>query len=245
MISGMGYLLDQKGIINRYLREEGGWDTHLNHCREYILRAIRRHNPSVVTILGSGWLLDVPLEEMTDHVELINLVDIYHPSQVRNRVKRLNGVNLIEEDLTGGVIDNIWRKVKAGLNDSDKIDMTKYKPLYEPGLVVSLNLLTQTDTLIVDYITKKTDLSHDHIRVLRRGIQSAHIDYLESVNSVLITDHLEEIYTDGVLTETNNLLFTDLPQGNQREDWIWDFDTSGLYYRCKKVIFKVAAIDLE
>src|SRR5210317_1415141 len=85
----MGYLADQQGIIDRYLRERGGWDSHLLKCREYILDKVNKLAISDITILGSGWLLDVPLEELSGLCNKITLIDIHHPRQVRKRAESL------------------------------------------------------------------------------------------------------------------------------------------------------------
>jgi len=75
----MGYYNYQRGLIYHHLDEEGSWNDHLRKCRSFILEAVERYKPPVVTILGSGWLLDLPLSEITAMATTINLVDIVHP----------------------------------------------------------------------------------------------------------------------------------------------------------------------
>ena len=128
VIKRMGYLSDQKGIINRYLRERGGWDSHLYRCRDYILRSVDQIKPDVISILGSGWLLDVPLEELADAGIMINLVDINHPPQVRRKASRFKNVSLIENDITGGLTDIIYQSVSANITNIADIKMPVYKP---------------------------------------------------------------------------------------------------------------------
>jgi len=101
-IRRMGFLRDQEGIMNRYLREKGNWDPHLNHSKEFILRCFRDDRIQTVAVLGSGWLLDVPLDEMAKRFSTIYLVDIRHPPQIRKKVEPMSRVRLIEADLTGG-----------------------------------------------------------------------------------------------------------------------------------------------
>ena len=46
------------------------------------MKALDYYKPLNVTVLGSGWLLDLPLAEMLEKTEMIYLVDIVHPPEV-------------------------------------------------------------------------------------------------------------------------------------------------------------------
>ena len=43
----------------------------------------------------------------------------------------------------------------------------------------------------------------------------------------------------------SDLVFGDLSFARKEEEWEWDFDNSGEYYRRKSVIFKVGAYDFK
>ncbi|MEE4115189.1 MAG: hypothetical protein V2I37_03420 [Marinilabiliaceae bacterium] len=242
ILKKMGYLADQQGIINRYLREAGGWDSHLLKCRDYILDKLNKYSPAVVTVLGSGWLLDVPLEELAEKCNTINLVDINHPPQVARKVKQYPGVNLIKDDITGGLIEHIW-KSGTEITDPSLVKVPVYSPSYDPGMVISLNVLTQTDTLISDYLGRKGHSDISSLRALRGEIQSAHLSFLLKHPSILITDYSELIFDKDALFAQNELLFVELPPGSETTEWEWDFDNSGEYYKRKRLLFKVMAID--
>lgn len=242
-VNKIGYKKDQQGIINRYLREMGQWDTHLYRCRKYILDSIKIYQPGIVTFMGSGWLLDIPLEEAAEICRTVNLVDIIHPSQVRHKVSGFKNVKLIEEDLTAGALEAIWQVYRNKL-DVKNIEIPAYSPGYEAGMVFSVNLLTQLDSLPVDFLAKNTDADKHSLRKIRQGIQRAHINYLKKNDSVLITDYIEYLKKEDRIEEENKLLFTTLPGGRRKEEWTWEFDNSGNYYTGKKVIFGVKAIDM-
>lgn len=244
VVKRLGYLTDQKGIINRYLREGGAWDTHLLRSKEYIKRAVGHYKPEVVTILGSGWLLDVPLEELVETVNTINLVDINHPRQIRARVEKMGNVNLITSDVTGGLMDVIWQKRKRSTLNLDEISIPIYNPEYNTGLIISLNLLTQLDMLLFEFLTEKVGLNPDECLNFRKRVQERHIEFLKSRESILITEVKESVYKDKVLISNSNLLFTKFPAGTNIEKWEWIFDTRGLYYSGKKVVFNVKAIEI-
>ena len=54
----------------------------------------------VALVLGSGGLLDVPLEELSRRFGEVWLVDMVHPWRARLWARRLGNVRLIEHDIT-------------------------------------------------------------------------------------------------------------------------------------------------
>ena len=97
----MGFLKDQEGIITRYINEEGNWEAHLRHTKGFITDVVKKYKPESVSILGSGWLLDVPIEFLAANCKSICLYDIRHPAQIRHRLRRFKNVVFVECDLTG------------------------------------------------------------------------------------------------------------------------------------------------
>lgn len=245
ILKKMGYLADQEGIISRYLREQGGWDSHLLRCRKYITDRVKELEIKEITILGSGWLLDVPLEELAEFCSRITLIDINHPRQIRRKVKQLKNVRLLEDDITGGLVNNIWQICRARPDSLDSIEIPLYSFDFDPGTLISLNILTQTDTLLNDYLLKKTNIDPIEHRRFRKRVQESHLNLLKSCSHILITDFEEKIIDidTGSVLETRPLLFTSLPEGKNKEEWQWVFDSSGEYYRRKRVSFKVMAIE--
>ncbi len=239
----LGYKANQQGIINRYLREMGQWDSHLWRCRKYILDSIALYKPDTITFLGSGWLLDIPLEEAAERCRKVRLVDVMHPPQVRHKVSKINNVELYRQDISGGALAEIWDAYRKDAGISS-MEMPAYDPGFDAGLVFSVNILTQLDSLIVDYLVRKTGMNYKDLRPLRKNMQRAHIRYLETVDSVLITDYVEYLKRGDDIVADNKLVFCSLPKGRRVEEWIWEFDNSGNYYSGKRVIFGVKAIDL-
>ena len=239
----IGYIADQQGIINRYLREQGGWDSHLMKTRDFIVEGVRAAKPDIVTLLGSGWLLDVPLEEVASLCEHVNLVDINHPAQVRRKAGLIKNVSLIEDDITGGVARLLHGAIRKNLSAA-AIQIPQYNPDYERGLVVSANLLTQLDMIPADYLAARSDSSREELRQFRKRIQEAHIDFLREQTSLLVSDVQEEVWREDEKVEDNDLLFTQFPAGEMERQWIWDFDTGGSYYRRSRVLFKVRTVML-
>ncbi len=112
MLTRMGYYNYQKGLLIHHVNQEGGWENHLEHCRGLIIRALDMYNPEKVTVLGSGWLLDLPLAEMLERTGKVCLIDIIHPPDVTSQVHRYKNVELIEQDITGGLIEEVWQTTR-------------------------------------------------------------------------------------------------------------------------------------
>jgi hypothetical protein len=247
ILNRMGYYDYQNGLIYRHLNQEGRWDSHLQNCRSFILKAVYQFRPDTVTVLGSGWLLDLPLAEIVEMNISIRLVDIVHPPEVRQQVAQFSGIELCEEDVTGGLISEVWKK--AGnrflfnkLKSISSISVPDYNPSRDPGMVVSLNILTQLESLPLSFLEKHTTLQKEELLGFRKTIQEKHLVFLEKHPSVLITD-ISEVVTEksGLVSTVPNLL-VDLPDGKYCEEWIWDFDLTGTDYYNRKSILKMKAV---
>jgi len=246
----MGYYNYQEGLIYRHLNQEEGWNSHLGNSRNFILRALDIVKPSVVTVLGSGWLLDFPLKEIAEQGMEINLVDIVHPPEVKRQASEIKNVTLREEDVTGGLINEVW--AKAGhrsffnkLRSLADIRIAEYNPQYETGMVISLDILTQLETLPVKLLRKKAIVDEESYLRFRRNIQQNHIRFLRQHRSVLISD-ISEVITgsSGKIDEKVSVL-AEIPDTGYKEEWTWDFDLRGSDYYRKKSVFRVMAILLD
>ncbi len=243
----MGYYNYQQGLIYRHLNQDEGWKSHEENCRQFILQAIDFRKPDKITVLGSGWLLEVPVAEMAERVKTIILTDIVHPPEVISQTSGLNNISLSGEDITGGLIEEVWKK--AGnrtflnkLNSLDTIFIPEYKPAEDPGLVISVNILTQLEALPEKLLRKKSRASEEEYLNFRREIQLKHLLFIEKYKGILISD-IAEILTDrsGKTTEKETALVK-LPEGKVKEEWIWNFDLMRTDYVQKKSVFRVFAI---
>ena len=157
----LDYYNYQHGFIVRHLNQGSGWDNHLENCRRFIIRSMEVHKPEKITVLGSGWLLELPLAEMREKVDKICLVDVVHPPEVIRQVSKIPDVELITEDISGGLIDEIWRKTSRlpffrKPESLKEIVIPEYNPDFDPGMVISLNILSQLEVLPIKYINRKS-----------------------------------------------------------------------------------------
>ena len=243
----MGYSNYQNGLIYRHLNQEDGWDSHLDNCRTFILKALDFHKPDKVTVLGSGWLLELPIAEMITRTSKICLIDVVHPPEVISQTASIKNVELMELDVTGGLIGEVWEKtgrysIFNKLHSVDSIIIPEFLPDFEPGMVVSLNILTQLESLPIDYIKKRSKIGEEEFSKFRSEVQKRHVDFLRKHRSVLISD-IEEVITNksGSVT-TIPTLATELPAGQISEEWIWNFDQTGADFNNSKSILKVVAL---
>jgi hypothetical protein len=246
----LGYYDYQQGLIYRHLGQNDGWNSHLANCRNYILETVGKIKPGKVTVLGSGWLLDLPLKELLEAGINVSLVDIVHPPEAYDQTASLEGVELIEDDATGGVVQEVWEK--AGklpfyrkLSSLDDIVVPVYEPKGDPGLVISLNILSQLDVLPVEFLKKRSKAGEEEILRFRKTIQENHLRFLSRYNSILITD-ISEIFTDSAnKTAEVPTVLASLPSAGNREEWTWDFDLRKSDYYEKSSVMKVVAITLS
>ncbi len=247
MLSRMGYYNYQSGLIYHHINQEGGWENHQEHCRSIIIKALELFKPEKVTVLGSGWLLDLPLAELIERTQKVYLVDIVHPPDVITQVERFENVELIEQDVTGGLIEEVWQKGRNfglfnKMRSLENINVPEFKPDFDTGMIISLNILTQLESLIVDFIKKRSKIEEENLNRFRAEIQKKHIDFLMRNRSVLISDYAEVITSRVGDIKTIPTLFTDLPVCRFREKWTWNFDQTGSDFYNSISQFKMVAL---
>jgi hypothetical protein len=243
----MGYYNYQNGLIYRHLNQGEGWNSHLEHCRSFILKALDLYNPLRVTVLGSGWLLELPVAEMIERNIELDLIDIVHPPEVRRQTESYKNVKLIEADLSGGLIEEVWKQAHNHiffnkLKSINSIIIPEYMPDGDPGMLISLNILTQLESLLLSFLRKRSRAPEEDLMRFRTEIQKKHIDFLVKHNSILITDYAEVFTSRSGVVSTVPTLVTELPGGKVREEWVWDFDQAGSDYYNRRSLLKVVAM---
>ena len=248
MVRKMKFISDQEGIMNRYLREKKNWEAHLESTKQFILESFREKSIKSVAVLGSGWLLDLPLKELSEKFKKVVLIDVYHPAQVQKRAEKYKNVTLFETDITGGGINFCWelRKKKGEHFESHVLkDFKPKKPELpiKPDAFISLNILNQLDILLVDFLKKKngrfTELEYD---AFRRHIQQFHLDWILRKPTCLITDIVEINECPGGLSE-KKLIRVPFLKPQRSQEWNWDFDLSGMYHEGCNTRMEVKAFE--
>lgn len=246
----MKYISDQQGIFERYLEEHEGWKQHLEKTRAFILDCIRKYTPGTVVIMGSGWLLDVPLKEMIGICERIYLADIWHPRQIQAMVEKYTNCSLVYTDLTGGAVNQVYNLVKSYREKGIREPLSSIRYI-KPDLpdsdsyMISLNILNQLDIILMDYVKRFIKYPDDEIRDFRKKIQENHLALLKPGRSCLIADR-EEIVSDSKnqVVAIKKPIYAELPDGKISMEWKWTFDQGGAFNKGNKTEFNVIAIEM-
>lgn len=102
----MGYGREMVALEARHGRCREAWRPHLDASRRLIGRAAASApRTGRAVVLGSGPLLDIPLEDLAARFDRVELVDIVHPRSTRRRVRKLANVDLVEADVSGAAFD--------------------------------------------------------------------------------------------------------------------------------------------
>lgn len=240
----VGYVKDQMGIQNRYVREQQQWQSHLENTKQYILDFVENMpKRSSIAVLGSGWLLDVPIEKLAEQFETVYLYDIVHPEQIVVRMSHFPNVRLQTCDLTGGAVllaerAESFQDFLDGLQTLKvEVDFSQY------DAVVSVNLLNQLDILLCDFLSKKFSVKESDLKQVRKFVQQLHVNGLPAGKSCLITDVQEQnLSLQKGNTEYKDLIYCELPQSNSCREWVWKFDTNQMYHKGMHTFLKVHAM---
>lgn len=239
-----GFNKDREGIITRYIQEEQNWQSHIDRTKSFILDTAETKKKDLCIVLGSGWLLDIPILELSEMFNEVQLFDISHPAQILHKYRTYDNIKFVDSDITGALSLILKRNYHSKhLSEISKIiDSMPYDT--KADYVISANILSQLSFFPDDYLKKKDFDDDEEIKEFIKTIEQNHIDNLPKNNSCLISDYYQYIYdnNDNLLFEENRLLI-ELPKKIHKE-WIWDFDLSGNYKPNKKVRFKVAALQV-
>lgn len=245
----MRFIADQDGIMNRYLREKDHWTSHLDNTKQFILSSFEETTPETVMVLGSGWLLDLPLEEMTKRYKKIYLADVRHPAQVLRKIEKMKNVVPLEFDISGGGIGFCWDLRKQKDDHYKKYILDEFKPQLpeipkNPDAFISLNILNQLDILLIEFLkNKNARIIETEILRFRKKIQKFHLDWITTRPGCLIADIAEMNYKPGEETTEDKLVHVALPKAKRTEEWTWDFDMSKMYRPGFETRLKVKALE--
>lgn len=241
----LGYIQDQRGILRRYRREKSAWHNHLEHTKAYIKKQCFGKHFRSMAVLGSGYLLDLPIDELLNCCDHIYLYDVNHPSKIRSKFKDNSKINFVRKDITG-----LTDFVHSVLNSDNVTDIFE-RPIPEWNIdnhdgIISLNILNQLDIILLDYIRERIHCTKELEDKLREKIQSDHIASFGDIYSILVAD-TQEVRTDTATNQSTikSNLYTELDKHGStfdQESWDWFFDNSGRYIENSTVKFRVNAV---
>jgi len=183
-LSEMGHVRELWGIRQRWREWHGHWSPHCERTKDVIRQAValcpRRRRAAV---LGSGWLNDVPIEELSSAFEEVILVDLLHPFSIRWLARRWRNVHLVEADVAE-VSLGAWQAVEKPGTPLPSSRPTLFLDDAGLDLTVSCNLLSQLPCMPAWYLRKHR---HDEAAVAAfcRQAVEAHLAYLRRLPGVV------------------------------------------------------------
>jgi len=226
----MEYLYQAIALRGRYRRRRAGWQPHLDKTKEFILAAaVKCRKQDKVMVLGSGLLLDVPIEALAEMFREVVLVDVVHLPEVHKRIKQYKNVRTLQGDITN-VAEKLYWNVQQGQNELPLSEPSIPEADPNTSLVISLNILSQLSTIPQDYVRKKLP-EHDEetIAAWCDQIHEAHYQALRALSSevCLIADH-EYVYKNkerNVIEQGSTVGRVILPEPDA--SWWWEIAPLG------------------
>jgi hypothetical protein len=209
------HLPEAIGLWARGRRRYRAWVPHLSNCLAVLDTTIDDiGSRRTVAVLGSGLLLDIPLESLARNFERVLLIDQAHLATTERRLRRYPNIERVWRDLAP--IDD--ETPLAFLADIDGLDW-----------VISANLLSQI---------AGTAPTGDERRTVDRHL--AGLDAL-SCPVTLITDIDYRIFdpAGALLADVDLLYGRSLPDADSR--WLWEVAPFGEEARDRRRVHTVVA----
>jgi hypothetical protein len=246
----IGYLRESIGIASRYRRASKEWEQHRSQCHQWICECVEQcRTPRKVLVLGSGWLIDIPIQTLLQTFKEVQLLDIVHPPVVR-KLARDPSVKLMTWDLSG-IVEAIDGSLRSGRDATDHVlHATKDLPMecWDADLIISANVFSQLPRLPLNYWKRKSGkISDAQVASIARGILNHHYRFLTQYagNVCFITDTAAvTLDRKGEVVHREDLLYGfELPVA--RREWTWDLAPYGEIEDDRRTFHQVVAFNQE
>lgn len=219
-----GYIYQNVSLKFRARRCARAWQGHVDESHRFIREHLEKVNPRTIMIIGSGILMEIPINDLLAKAEKIYLVDLVHSPTVRKLAKKNPKVELIERD-----ISSLLGLLKKGTGPF-QLKQIPWKQLPSWDLpkvdwVISANLLSQIPLMISEVLPMTTE-TYDKFA---RSVRDQHIERLfEQAPKVLLFADFETRYTDHdgsrIKTESYEVNLKSLKFDRE---WLWEIAPYG------------------
>ena len=237
----LGFARDLAAYKARWERNASAWQPHLLASRECALEAASRtQDRGLALVLGSGWCLDVPLEELSGQFETVVLADAAHPLEVRRRAERLGNVRLVGCDLTG-CLGAVAACARTGRGQAVRPNFPDLPLEGGPGLTVSANTLSFLPLIPMERLWRTSKFDDAELEALARAMVESHLAWLDTLPGVrcLIADRAW-LAMDGQDTLVSDPLHGVTPPPPDRR-WEWRYAPSPEAHPVRDVVHSVGA----
>jgi hypothetical protein len=219
-----GYAYQNVSLKFRARRCAKAWQSHVDHCHGLIRAQLQEVKPQSVLILGSGILLEIPVEDLLKSCEKIYLVDLVHAPEVRKLARRHPQLELIEKDLSA--LLGLLKKGQAPFQPQSLPWGTLSSwDLPAVDWVISANLLSQLPLMISEALPMSAEVYKD----FARRVRDQHVErLLKQGRRALLFADFETRYVDRsqnrIKTETYAVNLQSL---KFMEEWTWEISPYG------------------
>ena len=225
----LGYLKEAIAIRARQGRLGAAWEPHLENSKEVIREAMERcDRRRTALVLGSGLLLDIPLDSLAGTFETVRLVDVVHLRPARRQASAYPNVVLETQDVSGMAAD-FQQRYREGWRGHPVPAPTAFLDDSQIDLLVSANLMAQLPIFPAAMLVRRGALDGDAFDRFCRAVMQAHLDYLRSFDApaCLITEtRREALDRAGNSVQAHDALYgIRLPKGGR--EWDWDLAPLG------------------
>lgn len=204
--SGLLYASIALGARGR--RCAGAWADHLAHVKAAMLAG---PGGDTVAILGSGWLHDVPVEELATRYRRIVLIDAVHPGPARRAARRHPSIELIHADVSG-----VLEATLAGARLPAPTPIAWAQWFDQPADLVISDLVLSQIAMSAEALAIHHGVSADEVTAWAASIRHHHLATLPPAQrTLLITDTMAQNETGD--TE----VVTDLALPQPHATWMW------------------------
>ncbi|HET8708540.1 MAG TPA: hypothetical protein VFM46_19695 [Pseudomonadales bacterium] len=213
-----GLLYEAIALRHRAQRCAPKWQAHIVQCHARVHHAVASLSQTqTLVVLGSGLLLEIPIEKLALQFERIYLVDMQHLKPVRALARRYPNLVLVELDLSG-VLESLlnWKE-----NLAPPYFSAPKLPVTNADLFISANLLSQLKQPVRKMIGDKMDEAA--LENYQKRITQEHWNWFSHLpgKKLIFTDVESQFFnTDGEVVHTDAGLLGRLPPPHA--SWWWD-----------------------
>lgn len=217
-----GYLYHSVALAHRAKRCRKYWQSHIQQCQLSVIQKINKLSAkNSAVVLGSGLMIETPLEILATQFNKIDLVDVVHAKEVRKKIQKFekssDKFNLIELDLNLKFLEG------------------KY------DFVISANILSQLPNVIINRKIESKKISENEIQDLTFELQKRHLEQIKSLseNIFLFSDY--ELKIKNKKTNETEITNTVDPRLNLKwkNSWLWNIAPAPEISKYESVELKV------
>ncbi len=213
-----GLLYEAIALRHRAQRCAQNWHTHIVQCHAHVHQAmasLKKHD--VVVVMGSGLLLEVPIDALVQNFGKVILIDMVHLKPVRQLAKQHSNIQLIEADLSGNLAALTNWKEGCALPEFTPPTL----PLEQADLIISANLLSQLKQPAKKFLGDKLDA--ETVEQFQKNLVQSHWHWLIQLpgKKLIFSDVESQFFNaNGDMMQSESSVLGPLPRPDL--SWWWN-----------------------